>query len=275
MINRGAGQREQHADDLGSMDGFLARDEREQQHHERRERHDQRKIDRRGRNTGDIDRAAANEHAEETGQDDAGRLPPQHAGLFPQAPSRPPAAGRAPRCSSEKTRSRTAERLPATPRARIMLETCAVGDQQEAEQAQHFARSADGFLGWLMPDPMPAERYDVRYAAAYRLAITASNAFPMAATGGFSPVPYPVEQRTQAGRIGACDFDQLIMAANAECLAGRSCMAGAADCRDRRADQADQIFGTLRDQGTAFVGGQRSAATCPPFLSMGKLPSSP
>jgi hypothetical protein len=72
-----------------------------------------------------------------------------------------------------------------------------------------------------MPDPIPAKRYDVRYAAEYRLAITASNAFPMA---------------------------------HAERIAGRFMHGRRGGLRDRRADQPGQKFGTLRDQGTAFEG---------------------
>ena len=78
--------------------------------------------------------------------------------------------------------------LPATPRAKIMLETCAVATSRKPEQAQHFARSAGGFSRLAHAGSSACERYDVRHAAAYRLAITASNALPIAATGGFSPV---------------------------------------------------------------------------------------
>ena len=84
------------------------------------ERHDQRQVDRRGRDARDIDRAAADEHAEEAGRDDAERLPAQQRRAFRAAPSRQPAAGRAPRCSSERTRSRTAERC----RQRRAPESC-------------------------------------------------------------------------------------------------------------------------------------------------------
>ena len=38
----------------------------------------------------------------------------------------------------------------------MMLETWAVANQQKAEQAQHFARPAGGFLGFIMFNPVPA-----------------------------------------------------------------------------------------------------------------------
>jgi hypothetical protein len=67
-----------------SMNGFLTRHEREQQDHQRRERHDQRKIDGGGGYARDIDRPAADEHAEEAGHHDAGALPAQPTWPFAQ-----------------------------------------------------------------------------------------------------------------------------------------------------------------------------------------------
>jgi hypothetical protein len=144
---RGARQREQHADDLASMDRFLTRHERKQQYHERRERHDQRQVDRGGRYTSDIDRSAADEHAEETSHDDAERLAAQQSGLFPQRhhddrqqTERDDAP--AEECDRERRNaSRDAARQDHVGDLRG-------GDQQKAEQAKHFARPAGGLSGF-------------------------------------------------------------------------------------------------------------------------------
>ena len=143
--------------------------EGKQQHHERRERHDQRHVDRRGRNTGDIDRAAADEHAEKASQRRCRASARATRRAFPATPSRQPAAGRAPRCSSERTRSRTAERS----RPRRAPESCwRPGRWQSAEsRAGPALRAPCWRLPWVRSCSIrcrrPCRRHDP-IAPAYR-----------------------------------------------------------------------------------------------------------
>lgn len=69
-----------------------------------------------------------------------------------------------------------------------MLETYAVAtstkpSKPSASPAPLMAPSLDDLLTFD-----PVGRGDIRHAAAYRLAITASNALPITATDGFNPV---------------------------------------------------------------------------------------
>src|SRR5579859_1221177 len=70
-----AGKRQHRAEPLQWADMLHAAGGRDQQHHDRRQRHDQRDVDRGGRDAGDIDRTAAEEHAHEASGQDRPRVP--------------------------------------------------------------------------------------------------------------------------------------------------------------------------------------------------------
>ena len=140
----GAGQRNGHADDLPSIDGFEPAHQREEQHRQRRHRHDQRQIDRRGRGAGEIDRPAADEHAEKAGRRDAEPVLAQQARVLAQRRhDQRRKADRDDRPAEERDRERRH-------RARDAARQNHVGDlrrrqHEEAEQAQRLCA-----LDWMI-----------------------------------------------------------------------------------------------------------------------------
>ena len=148
----GAGQRNRHADHLPPIDGFEPAHQREEQHRQRRHRHDQRQIDRRGRGARQINRPAADEHAEEAGRRNAEPCLRSRPGCWRSAAT---ISGERPIATIDQ-RKKAIENggtEPATPRAKIMLETCAVDSTRKPSRPSVSRVLPVIFAGSLMSAP--------------------------------------------------------------------------------------------------------------------------